>query len=109
MRRSGSCDAAAENGCPHYARGSHKLDIDPRIPYGDLEVDDKSAVAVVVQPGDAVVHSAVTVHWSHGNPTARPRRAVSYFYWGASGQQVAEALASQKEKPCQSTSQTSSR
>lgn len=98
-----------ENGCLHYARGSHRLDIDPRIPYGELEADDESAVAVVVQPGDAVVHSALTVHWSHGNPTARSRRAVSYFYWGASGQQVAEARTSQREKPCQLMSQTSSR
>ena len=53
------------------------------------------AVPATVQPGDAVVHNSLTVHWSGPNPTDRPRGAVSFFYWGAANQtpeQVDEIL-----------------
>ena len=78
--------AGPENGCLHYGRGSHRIQYDPDTPFGELVVDPEAAVAAIVQPGDAVIHSDMTVHWSPGNPTDRPRRAVSFFYYGASKQ-----------------------
>ncbi len=72
------------NGCLHYGRGSHLLEYAPGTRIGDFDVDPGRVVPATVEPGDAVVHSSLTVHWSHGNPTDRPRRAVSYFYWAAS-------------------------
>ena len=78
--------ADPENGCLHYGRGSHRIQYDPDTPFGDFVVDPETAVAAIVQPGDAVIHNDMTVHWSRGNPTDRPRRAVSFFYYGASKQ-----------------------
>ncbi len=72
--------ADPENGCLYYGRGSHKLD---DTSSKALDEHSDAAVAASVQPGDAVIHSSLTIHWSRGNPTARPRRAVSFFYWGA--------------------------
>ncbi|MYK46159.1 MAG: phytanoyl-CoA dioxygenase family protein [Gammaproteobacteria bacterium] len=88
--------ADPENGCLHYGRGSHRHEYGYGIPIPGFDVNDGTAVPANVQPGDAVIHSSLTVHWSGGNPTDRPRRAVSFFYWGASNQtpeQVDEILA----------------
>ena len=76
--------ADRDNGCLHYGRGSHRVECTPHTPFGGFEVDPETTVAAIVQPGDAVIHSDLTVHWSPGNPSDRPRRAVSYFYYGAS-------------------------
>lgn len=78
--------ADPDNGCLHYGRGSHRMEYAPGIPVDGFDVNDGTAVAANVQPGDAVIHDSMTVHWSAGNPTDRPRRAVSFFYWGASNQ-----------------------
>ena len=75
--------ADPENGCLHYGRGSHKMERTPGIFVKGYDVDDGTAVPATVQPGDAVIHNALTVHWSEGNPTDRTRRAVSFFYWTA--------------------------
>ena len=87
--------ADPDNGCLHYGRGSHRVEYVPGIPVPGFDVNDGTAVAASVQPGDAVIHDSMTVHWSGANPTDRPRRAVSFFYWGASNQtpqQVEEIL-----------------
>ena len=70
------------NGCLHYGRGSHRMAHQNVI---FLEGFDTAtdAAPIEVQPGDAVIHSALTVHWSGTNPSERPRRALSFFYWGA--------------------------
>ena len=88
--------ADPENGCLHYGRGSHRREYGHGIPIPGFDVNDGTAVPANVQPGDAVIHNSLTVHWSGTNPTDRPRRAVSFFYWGASNQtpkQVDEILA----------------
>ena len=96
--------ADPENGCLHYGRGSHRHELGYGIPIPGFDVNDGTAMPANVQPGDAVIHSSLTVHWSGTNPTDRPRRAVSFFYWGASNQtpeQVDEILArwrARKEK-----------
>lgn len=71
-----------ENGCLHYGRGSHLVEHSKGV-FNDFDTSSASAVAVEMAPGDAVVHDALTVHWSGVNHSGRPRRAVSFFYWGA--------------------------
>ncbi len=73
------------NGCLHYRRGSHRMAHRNAIFLDNFDTET-DAVPIYVQPGDAVIHSALTVHWSGPNPSPRPRRAVSFFYWGASSQ-----------------------
>lgn len=76
-------DAADQgNGCLHYGRGSHRMQHPDGI-YVDGFDTETNAVPIEVEPGDAAIHSALTVHWSGTNPSERPRRAVSFFYWGA--------------------------
>jgi phytanoyl-CoA hydroxylase len=82
-----------ENGCLWYARGSHKGGIQPHAASGVLgfsqglvgfDPEKVDAVAIELEPGDAVAHSAATVHWTQINRTARHRRAISTFCFGAS-------------------------
>ncbi len=81
-------DAADQgNGCLHYGRGSHRMQHPDGI-YLDGFDTEANAVPIEVEPGDAAIHNALTVHWSGANPSERPRRAVSFFYWGA-GSRVA--------------------
>jgi phytanoyl-CoA hydroxylase len=68
------------NGCLHYLRGSHKEIHHNKFFITDIETDSNDAVQVEVNPGDAVIHNALTVHWSGGNKSDMPRRAISYFY-----------------------------
>ena len=76
-------DAAdRSNGCLHYSNGSHRMQHPDGI-YIDGFDTVTNAVPIEVEPGDAAIHSALTVHWSGINPSRRPRRAVSFFYWGA--------------------------
>ena len=83
-----SADTA--NGCLHYGRGSHKVDYPPGLPIAGFDTASDDAVAVEVDAGDAVIHSMWTVHWSGRNPSERPRRAVSYFYWGKDSRSAKE-------------------
>ena len=71
-----------ENGCLHYGRGSHLVEYSKDV-FNDFDTSSPTAVAAELVPGDAVVHDALTVHWSGVNHSGRPRRAVSFFYWGA--------------------------
>jgi phytanoyl-CoA hydroxylase len=84
-----------ENGCLWYARGSNKWGIKPHAASGvlgfsqglvgfDPEGPGVDAVPIELEPGDAVAHSAATVHWTQVNRTARHRRAISTFCFGAS-------------------------
>jgi phytanoyl-CoA hydroxylase len=71
------------NGCLHYLKGSHRNTYPDQIPIPCIDTESSDAFAAELAPGDAVIHNALTVHWSGGNATGRPRRAVSYFYFGA--------------------------
>ena len=75
--------AAPDNGCLYYGRGSHQVEYPAVVGIPGFD-RTKNATPAVVEPGDAVVHNALTVHWSGPNRSARPRRAVSFFYWGKS-------------------------
>lgn len=73
------------NGCVHYLRNSHKSVYPDVIPIPGIDTKSKDTVAAELNPGDVAIHSALTVHWSGGNSTGEPRRAVSYFYFSAAG------------------------
>ena len=93
------------NGCLWYARGSHKNGIGPHGASGVLgfsqgllgfDPTTVDAVPIELQPGDAVAHSSATIHWSGVNRTARTRRAVATFCYGASTERDEEAYARYK-------------
>ena len=68
------------NGCVHYLKGSHTKNYSGGTWVAGVNKQAEDAFAAELNPGDAVIHSAYTVHWSGGNSSGRPRRAISYFY-----------------------------
>ena len=52
-----------------------------KIPIPGVDKNSSEAVFAELEPGDAVIHDARIVHWSEGNLSEFPRRAVSYFYF----------------------------
>lgn len=92
-------DAAdRSNGCLHYSSGSHRMQHPDGI-YIDGFDTETNAVPIEVEAGDAAIHSALTVHWSGTNPSRRPRRAVSFFYWGARSHAAFTARMARKKAP----------
>lgn len=78
--------ADTKNGCLHYLRGSHKAGHRDGSFVHDIDHESADVFAAQLNPGDAIIHSALTVHWSGGNESGAPRRAVSYFYFSARSQ-----------------------
>lgn len=76
--------ADRENGCLYYVEGTHRQRLPAKVGLEGFDEDSEGAVAVEAAPGDAIVHSTRTVHWSGANRSQRPRQAVSFFYWAAS-------------------------
>ncbi len=85
-------DATAENGCLHYVPGSHEwgelrptpfsedMPISPALAHLapiDLELAERSAVAVPVPAGEAIIHHPLVWHMSPTNTTRAPRRALA--------------------------------
>ena len=50
----------------------------------DFDPKKADAVPIELNPGDAVAHHSATIHWTDVNRTARHRRAISTFCFGAS-------------------------
>jgi phytanoyl-CoA hydroxylase len=85
-----------ENGCMRYARGSHKHGMRPHASSGVLgfsqgmtdfgqPIDLANEVPVPAQPGDLLVHHALTIHRADGNRTVnRPRRSMGFIYFAKS-------------------------
>ena len=86
-----------ENGVTRYVRGSHKwgktyaanlfFSTTPmpeseheRVPDIDANPDAYDIVEYEVSPGDVIIHDVMTVHGAGGNPTDRPRFAISFRY-----------------------------
>lgn len=66
--------ANPNNGSVNYLRGSHlEEQLSP--------MDTSRIYQADLQPGDAVVHNARTIHWSKGNSSPHLRRGITYFYW----------------------------
>lgn len=91
-----------ENGCLWYARGSQKKGVMPHAGSGVLgfsqglqgfDPQTVEGVPIELAPGDAVVHSSATIHWTGVNRTPRHRRAIATFCFGASTVRDDEAFA----------------
>ena len=77
-------DTRKENGCLYYVKGSHRQKYESKVGLTGFDEFTEGAFAVELNPGDAAVHSALTIHWSYPNQTQRSRRGVSFFYSAAS-------------------------
>ena len=80
-----------KNGCLRYLPGSHREEYANVMPIPNIDRESADVIAAELEPGDAVVHSAHTVHWSGGNHSDEPRDAVSFFYSCSSGSAVRQA------------------
>ena len=103
-------DVDEENGCVRYVRGSHKKEIRPHgrtqtlgfsqgvTDYGRPE-DDEHEVAFPAQPGDLLVHHAMTIHRADGNMSQnRTRRALGFIYYSDQAQVDEEAHAAYQKR-----------
>lgn len=77
-------ESTKENGCLYYARGSHKLNIESAYDLPGFDESTDGATAIELKPGDAALHSSLTVHWSNPNRSTHHRRGMTFFYWAAS-------------------------
>ena len=73
--------ADRDNGCLYYSKRSHTKKFENKIGLEGFGTTDETTLAVELNPGDAAIHSSLTVHWSEANRTTRSRRAISMFYW----------------------------
>ena len=73
--------SSTENGCLYCVRGSHREEYEAVVGIPDFDKNSSDAVPIELEPGDASVHSALTVHWSNINTSSKHRRGVSFFYW----------------------------
>ena len=82
-----------ENGCVRYVRGSHLLPLRPHgrtktlgfsqgvTDYGTPQ-DLAAEVAFPAQPGDLLIHNALTIHRADANlSTTRTRQALGFIYY----------------------------
>ncbi|HCU86757.1 MAG TPA: phytanoyl-CoA dioxygenase [Verrucomicrobiales bacterium] len=89
----------AENGCVRYVRGSHTRGMRPHgrtetlgfsqgiIDFGQ-PVDSENEVACPAQPGDLLVHQALTIHRADANASAtRNRRALGFIFYAESARE----------------------
>ena len=82
-----------ENGCVSYIRGSHQAGLRDHVRSQTLGFsqtisefpssnDLANEVALHAQPGDLLVHHALTVHRAGCNQSqSRPRRALGFIYY----------------------------
>lgn len=82
-----------ENGCVRYVRGSHRqglrahgrtsvLGFSQGIADYGLPDDLRNEIAFPAQPGDLLVHHALTIHRADGNGSAdRSRRSLGFIYY----------------------------
>ncbi|MDB6025830.1 MAG: ectoine dioxygenase [Verrucomicrobiales bacterium] len=85
-------DAATDgNGPVHYARGSHKLGMQPHKASGVKgnsiglaeKFDHSDPFIGILNPGDALIHHCQTIHYSGPNRTDFPRCGFLLVYRGA--------------------------
>ncbi|MGI9473692.1 MAG: phytanoyl-CoA dioxygenase family protein [Rubripirellula sp.] len=88
-----------ENGCVRYVRGSHLKGMRPHsrtttlgfsqgIEYYPSPEDAAREIAAPANPGDLLVHHAMTIHRADANrSTTRQRRALGFIYYAASAKE----------------------
>ena len=101
-------EADETNGCVRYIKGSHLKGMRPHgrtqtlgfsqsiTDYSDE--DFASEIFFRVQPGDLLVHDAMTIHRTDANETERSRKALGFIYFGASAKEDVEAKAAYQQK-----------
>ena len=99
-----------ENGCVRYVRGSHEKGMRPHnrtqtlgfsqgiADFGTVE-DTANEVVCRAQPGDLLVHQAMTIHRAEANSSpTRSRRALGFIFYGESAREDAAAYQAYKQK-----------
>ena len=99
-----------ENGCVRYVLGSKERGMRPHgrtqtlgfsqgiTDYG-LPEDQANEVALPAQPGDLLVHHAMTIHRADGNHSkTRHRRALGFIYYSEQAQEDESAHAAYQKK-----------
>ena len=99
-----------ETGCVRYVRGSHERGMRPHgrtgtlgfsqgiTDYGTSE-DRADEVPMIAQPGDLLLHHAMTIHRADGNrSTSRTRQAMGFIYYSAQAKEDTEAHAAYQKK-----------
>ncbi len=92
-----------KNGCVRYVKGSHKQGMRPHgrtqvlgfsqgmLDFGTAN-DKENEVFFSAEPGDLLVHDALTVHWADANQSeTRNRRSLGFIYYGESAKVDEEA------------------
>ena len=99
-----------ENGCVRYVRGSHQwgmrahgrtqtLGFSQGLVDFPQERDTLAAVACPAQPGDLLVHDALTIHWADGNRSpSRSRRALGLIYYSERAREDSAAHAAYQQR-----------
>lgn len=97
-------DSSVDNGCMRVVPGTHTSEVlahrDTHAAHNMLsrgqevavEVDEKDAVDVLLQPGEMSLHHVKIVHGSHANESDRPRIGYAIRYIAPSVRQVAGAV-----------------
>ena len=99
-----------ENGCVRYVRGSHKqgmrahartqtLGFSQGIADWPTDADRQHELACPAEPGDLLVHDAMTIHRADRNRSAtRSRRALGFIYYSHHAREDAEAHAAYQRR-----------
>jgi phytanoyl-CoA hydroxylase len=96
------------NGCMRYLPGSHRRGLRPHSStavvgfsqgisdYSDL--DRKVEVPIEAEPGDLLVHHALTIHRADANNSHRHRRSLGFIFYAARARQDKERLAAYQSR-----------
>ena len=97
------------NGCISYVRSSHRLGVRKHQRTKTLGFsqgiadfpspeDQAQLVKIKAQPGDLLVHDAMTIHSADKNRSTRTRKAIGFIYYAASAKvdEVAHAVYQQQ-------------
>jgi phytanoyl-CoA hydroxylase len=103
-------DVDEENGCVRYVKGSNRRGIRSHERSGVLGFsqamtdfgrpeDLENEVAVPAEPGDLLVHHALTIHSAGGNRSVdRPRRSLGFIFFASRSKQDEAALEDYQRK-----------
>ncbi len=103
-------DVDEKNGCVRYVRGSHHRGMRAHVRTKTLgfsqgifgyptDQDREAEIALPAQPGDLLVHDAMTIHRADANrSTNRTRRALGFIYYSERAREDEEAHAAYQRR-----------
>ena len=101
-------DVDGENGCLHYVKGSHLKGMRPHgrtqtkgFSQGIIDYGKEGDVEIgfPAQPGDLLIHHALTIHRADGNASdSRTRKAMGLIYFGESAKEDQDAKSAYQKK-----------